>query len=30
MEKIIWTNNVENKRVLHTVMQERNVLHSVK
>jgi len=30
MENIIWTNNVENKRVLHTVMQERNILHSVK
>jgi len=27
--EIIWTNNVENKGVLHTVMQERNILHSV-
>ena len=29
MEKISWTNHVENKEVLHRVKEERNILHTV-
>jgi len=30
MEKIIWTNHVINEEVLHTVKEERNILHTIK
>jgi hypothetical protein len=29
MEKIRWTDRVRNEEVLHTVMEERNILHTV-
>jgi len=30
MEKIIWTDHVRNKEVLHRVKEERNILHTIK
>jgi len=30
MEKIIWTDRLRNEEMLHTVMEERNILHTVK
>jgi hypothetical protein len=30
MEKIIWTDRVRNKDVLHSVKEERSVLHTMK
>jgi hypothetical protein len=30
MEKIIWTDHVRNEEVLHTVKEERNILHTIK
>jgi hypothetical protein len=30
MEKISWTDRVRNEEVLHTVKEERNILHTVK
>jgi hypothetical protein len=30
MEKIIWTDRVRNKEVLHRVKEERNILHTIK
>jgi hypothetical protein len=30
MEKISWTDRVNNKAVLHTVKEERNILHKIK
>jgi hypothetical protein len=30
MEKISWTDRVRNEEVLHRVMEERNILHTIK
>jgi len=30
MEKISWTDRVSNEEVLHTVNEERNVVHTIK
>jgi hypothetical protein len=30
MEKIIWTDRVNNEAVLHRVKQERNILHTIR
>jgi len=30
MEKIIWTNHVMNEEILHTVKEERHILHTIK
>jgi hypothetical protein len=30
MEKISWTDHVENEEVLHSVKEERNILHTIK
>jgi len=30
MEKIIWTDHVRDEEVLHTVKEERNILHTIK
>jgi len=30
MEKIIWTDHVRCEEVLHTVKEDRNILHTVK
>jgi hypothetical protein len=30
MEKISWTDSVRNEEVLHTVKEERNIIHTVK
>jgi hypothetical protein len=30
MEKISWTDHVKKEEVLHSVKQERNVLHTIK
>jgi hypothetical protein len=30
MEKITWTDSVRNEAVLHTVKEERNIIHTVK
>jgi hypothetical protein len=30
MEKISWTDRVRNEEVLHTVKEERNILHTIK
>jgi hypothetical protein len=30
MDKISWTDCVKNEEVLHTVKEERNILHSMK
>jgi hypothetical protein len=30
MEKISWTDHVRNEEVLHTVKEERNIIHTVK
>jgi hypothetical protein len=30
MEKISWTNHVRNEEVLHTVIEERNILYTIK
>jgi len=30
MEKISWTDRVENEKVLHRVKEERNSLHTIK
>jgi hypothetical protein len=30
MEKISWTDHVKNEEVLHTVKEERNILHTIK
>jgi hypothetical protein len=30
MEKISWTDHVRNEEVLHTVKEERNILHKIK
>ena len=30
MEKISWSRHVKNEEVLHTVQEERNILHTIK
>jgi hypothetical protein len=30
MEKISWTDHVRNEEVLHSVKEERNILHTIK
>ena len=30
MEKIGWTDRVRNKKVLHRVKEDRNIIHTVK
>ena len=30
MEKISWTDRVRNEEVLHTVKEDRNILHALK
>ena len=30
MEKISWTDDVRNEKALHTVKEERNILHTIK
>jgi hypothetical protein len=30
MEKISWTDRVRNEEVLHTVKEERNIVHTIK
>jgi hypothetical protein len=30
MEKISWTDRVNNEAVLHTVKEERNILHTIR
>jgi len=30
IKKIIWTDNARNEEALHTVKEERNILHTIK
>jgi hypothetical protein len=30
MEKISWTDHVRNEEVLHSVKEERNIIHTIK